>query len=102
MENWNPPEVTVDGEIQELLQKLCDVQLYRDEFQTLGFNNEFFKFDHLPKNDIREALSNLLDISEFLSEIRNVGGDMEKVQELKEKIASKSNRFYELIPQNQY
>lgn len=96
----------LDNNILKLLKKFCDVKMYQEALIKFNFGNSV-PLTALDKSHLLEAKQVLSEISDLIQQVTEEmkdfkNADYNKILELKETIANKSSRYYELIPSENY
>jgi len=101
------PKCKLDKDIRTLVRTIADVKLYHRWFGKFNIDSQYLPFGRLTKTLLNEAKKLLLDIKHAQDELKEktkvyTDIDYDGIFKLKELIADKSSRFYELIPDNRF
>ena len=95
--------------IAKIMKLFSDVKMYQDAIVqfNLGASGNSLPLTSLDKSHLLEAKQILLEIADIIQQIQEEMKDFKKadinnILVLRETIASKSSRYYELVPSNQY
>jgi len=93
--------------VLKTIKMFADVKMYRDAMFQLNFGEETLSLTSLDKSHLFEAKQILTEISDLIQQIQEEMKDFKKadvnnILSLRETIASKSSRYYEIVPINNY
>jgi len=106
LKNPKTPKSKLDDEIKKIMEDVTQLKHYQSIMRNYHIDTDYLPLAKLSKQLIVEAQQFLFEIKELqekLNELQTADKqDYDAQLEVKEKIAGKSSRFYEIIPDNRY
>jgi len=108
LKNPNVPKSRLDKDMKKIMEDITNMKMYQASMNSFHIDQEFLPLANLTKEILNEAQQILFEIKECQEEeeaIRKLESgkqDLNKILDLKDKVAERSSRFYELIPDNRY
>lgn len=108
--NWddkNLPPAQLEQPIAKAIKSISDVKMFRKWFGKHNIDKDILPFGKLSKELIYEAKKNLLEIRELIEELEgkqngSTEDEVKEILKIKEGIADRSSKFYELIPDTRF
>lgn len=108
LKNPNVPKPKLDKDLRPIIEDISNMKMFQATMQQYHIDTTFLPLTNLTKELLNEAQQILFEIKEYQEEIEaqrkldNTKKDLNKMIDLHHKIAEKSSRFYELIPDSRY
>ena len=105
--NESLPKRHIHKSIYKVMRNICDVKIFEAEIRNFGIDEELLPFSNLSKDHLLQAKENLLALLDLIEEMTKQSenfqdSNLDEVLKTKEKISSKTSRFFELIPFRKY
>lgn len=108
LKNPNVPKPKLEKELRKIVEDITNMKMYQASMRSFHIDQDFLPLANLTKEILNEAQQILFEIKECQEEeeaIRKLDStkqDLNKILDLKDKVAERSSRFYELIPDSRY